>query len=99
MRVPPLTPKTLVLVFVALWVCVLATTLIGFIDLGQFNIVVAVAFAAIMAILVAGFFMHALYEGKLVHIMITGGIVWFLIMETLTLGDFMTRGWLPFPGK
>lgn len=99
MKVPPLTPKTLLTVFVALWACILVTTLIGFIDLGGFNIVVAVAFAAIMALLVAGFYMHAFYEGKIIHIIITGGIVWFLIMETLTLGDFMTRGWLPFPGK
>lgn len=99
MKVPPPIPKTLFVVFVVLWVCILGTTLIGFLDLGGFNIVVAVAFAAIMALLVAGFFMHALYEGKIIHIVITGGIVWFLIMETLTLGDFMSRGWLPFPGK
>jgi cytochrome c oxidase subunit IV len=35
----------------------------------------------------------------LVRVVTAGGIVWFLIMATLTLTDYMTRGWLPFPGK
>lgn len=99
MTPPRLTPKVLSLVFLALLVLVLGTTLIGFLDLGHYNIVVAVAIAAIQASLVAAFFMQALYEGKIVHIIVASGIVWFLIMETLTLGDYMTRGWLPFPGK
>lgn len=99
MTPPPLNPKTLSLVFVSLLVLLLGTTLIGFVNLGHFNIVVAIAFAAVQAVLVAAFFMQALYEGRIVHIILTGGIVWFLIMETLTLGDYMTRGWLPFPGK
>ena len=99
MTTPPLTPRTLSLVFLALWLLVLGTTLIGFVNLGHYNIVVAVAIAAIQALLVAAFFMQALYEGKIVRIILAGGIVWFLIMETLTLGDYMSRGWLPFPGK
>ncbi len=99
MTPPTLTPKILSLVLLCLLLLVLGTTLIGFINLGHFNIVVAIAFAAIQALLVGAFFMQALYEGKIVHIILTGGIVWFLIMETLTLGDYMTRGWLPFPGK
>lgn len=99
MTPPPLNPRTLSLVFGALLILVLGTTLIGFVNLGHYNIVVAVAFAAIQASLVAAFFMQALYEGRIVHIILVGGIVWFLIMETLTLGDYMTRGWLPVPGK
>lgn len=99
MTPPPLNLKTLLLVLAALWALLLATTLLGFIDLGQFNIALSVAFAAIQALLIACFFMKALYERKIVHIIFVGGIVWFLIMETLTLGDYMTRGWLPFPGK
>jgi cytochrome c oxidase subunit 4 len=99
MKAPPLAPKTLALVFLALWVLLLGKTLTGFIDLGHYNIVVAIAFAALEALLVAGFFMQAFYEGKIVRIILTGGVVWFLIMETLTLSDYMTRGWLPFPGK
>ena len=67
--------------------------------LGEFNITVAVAIAIMQAALLAGFFMHALYDGKIVMIIIVAGVVWLAIMMTLTLGDYMTRGWLPFPGK
>ncbi len=99
MTVPRLTVKTLSLVFLALWILVLGSTLIGFLDLGHFNIVVSVAIAAIQALLIAGFFMKALYEGKVIRVILAGGVIWFLIMETLTLADYMSRGWLPFPGK
>jgi len=51
------------------------------------------------ASLIAAFFMQALYECKIVRIIIAGGVVWFLIMVTLTLADYMSRGWLLFPGK
>jgi cytochrome c oxidase subunit 4 len=86
-------------VFGALLMLALGTTLIGMLDLGPFNMVIAIAIALIKASLIAAFFMQALYEGKIVRIILTGGVVWFLIMETLTLGDYMSRGWLPFPGK
>lgn len=99
MTPPPISIAKYTLVFVSLLVLVLATTLIGFLSLGAFNMIIAVAIACVMASLVAGFFMQALYEGKIVRIILCGGVVWFLIMETLTLGDYMTRGWLPFPGK
>ncbi|HTX39967.1 MAG TPA: hypothetical protein VME43_33340 [Bryobacteraceae bacterium] len=56
-------------------------------------------FATIKATLIASFFMHALLEKKLVKLVIAGAIAWFLILVTLTLGDYITRGWLPFPGK
>jgi caa(3)-type oxidase subunit IV len=99
MTPPPPNLKTLLLVLAGLWALLLGSTLLGFIDLGQFNIAVAVAIAVLQALLITGFFMKVLYERKIVHIIFVGGIVWFLIMETLTLGDYMTRGWLPFPGK
>lgn len=99
MKIPAHTPKTLTLVWLALTVLILGSALIGLLDLGPYNIAVSVAIAVIQALLVAGFFMKALYEGKVIWIILSGGVVWFLIMETLTLGDYMSRGWLPFPGK
>ena len=86
-------------VFAALLLLALFTTLIGMLDLGPFNMVIAVTIALMKASLIAAFFMQALYEGKIVRIIIAGGVVWFLIMVTLTLADYMSRGWLPFPGK
>lgn len=40
-----------------------------------------------------------LYKTQLVRVVLAGGVTWFLIMISLTLGDYLKRGWLPFPGK
>jgi cytochrome c oxidase subunit 4 len=96
---PKVSVRKNALVFGALLVLALSTTLIGMLDLGPFNMVIAITIAATKAALIAAFFMQALYESKIVRIIITGGVVWFLIMITLTLGDYVSRGWLPFPGK
>jgi cytochrome c oxidase subunit 4 len=96
---PAVSAKAYFGTYLALLGLTLATTLLGFVDLGWGSMVLAVAFAAAKATLIAAFFMHALVEGKLVKIVIAGALVWFLILVTLTLGDYVTRGWLPFPGK
>jgi cytochrome c oxidase subunit 4 len=99
MKTPVVSRKTYALTFGALLALALLTTLIGFLDLGPFNMVIAITIAAAKASLVAVFFMHALFEGKVVRIVVAGGVIWFLIMVSLTLGDYISRGWLPFPGK
>jgi cytochrome c oxidase subunit 4 len=99
MRPPPVSVKQYAYVFLALLALVLITTSIGFLDLGPFTMVIATTIACIKACLIAAFFMQALYEYKIVRVIICGGVVWFLIMVSLTLGDYMSRGWLPFPGK
>jgi len=43
--------------------------------------------------------MHGKYESKLARIIIAAGVVWVLILVSNTLGDYITRGWLPVPGK
>jgi cytochrome c oxidase subunit IV len=87
------------IVYVVLLALTLLTVLLGYLHMGEFNMVVAIAIATIQASLIAGFFMHALYEAPLVRVVAAGGVIWFLIMMTLTLTDYHTRGWLPFPGK
>jgi cytochrome c oxidase subunit 4 len=99
MNVPSVSRKTYAITWLVLLFLTLTTTLIGFVNLGPFTMIIAVGIAALKAALIAAFFMHALFEGKLVHVVIGGGIVWFLILISLTLGDHLTRGWLPVPGK
>jgi len=50
-------------------------------------------------LLVALFFMHVLYSTKLTKVVVVGGLFWLALLIFLTLSDFLTRGWLPFPGK
>ena len=99
MRPPPVSVRKYAFVFGTLLLLALATTMIGLLNLGPFNMIIAITIAVAKALLIAAFFMQALYEGKTVRIILAGGAVWFLIMLTLTLSDYMSRGWLPFPGK
>ncbi len=99
MAAPSFRAKTYVSVYGVLLALVLITVLVGCLDLGWGTEFVAVTIATIKASLVAMFFMHALVEKRLVWLVIAGALVWFLILVTLTMGDYITRSWLPFPGK
>jgi len=91
--------RTYTFTLLALLGLTLLTSLLALVDLGRFSFVAGVAIAALKASLIASFFMHALYEIKLVRVVLAGGVVWFLIMISLTIADYLTRGWMPFPGK
>ncbi|HZT69431.1 MAG TPA: cytochrome C oxidase subunit IV family protein [Terriglobia bacterium] len=92
-------PRIYFLTYAALLCLTLGTVLIGYLDLGWFSMFVAVAIAAIKATLIAAFFMHALYEKVVIRLLIGGALLWFLILITLTMCDYITRSWLPVPGK
>lgn len=47
--------------------------------------------AGAKALLITGLFMHVFYETELVRV-VAGGLVWLLILFTLTLCDYVTRG-------
>ena len=91
MMEPVVSRKTYAAIFLSLLALTLATTLLAYLDMGPFNMVVAITIAVIKATLIVAFFMHALYEFKLVHVIIAGGVLWFLILVFLTLGDYLTR--------
>lgn len=99
MSVPTVSLKTYALTWGGLLCLTLITTLIAMVDLGTFTMIIAVTIATMKATLIAAFFMHALFEAKLVKVAIAGAIVWFLIMVTLTLADYASRGWTPVPGR
>jgi cytochrome c oxidase subunit 4 len=68
---------------------------IGYVDLGLFNLIVALAIAIAKALLVALFFMHIKGSSRLLHLAATVGVIWLLFLLVLTLGDYLTRGWVP----
>ena len=82
-------------VFIALIVLTATTTTSSLLDLGPWNTVVALGIAFVKATLVALFFMHVKYSPRLTQIVVAGGLFWLAILLALTLGDFLTRGWLP----
>lgn len=79
----------------ALMLLLALTWSIGYINLGLFNVVIALAIAIIKALLVAMFFMHIKGSSRLLHLAATAGVIWLIIMLALTLTDYFTRGWVP----
>jgi cytochrome c oxidase subunit 4 len=83
---------------VAIWLALLAgtglTVAAAFIDLGPFNIIVALTIATIKATLVVLFFMHVKYtHEKLTPLVIVSAIFFLFILLALSMADYTTRLW------
>ena len=91
--------RTYTLVLLGLLVLTAATTLVAFVDLGEFSVVVALAIAVCKMLLVALFFMHVRHSTKLTKLVVLSGLLWLAILLMLTLSDFTTRGWIGVPGR
>ena len=63
----------------------------AFVDLGKFNIVVALAIATTKATLVVLFFMHAKYSPRRTQLVIIAGIFWLAILLFMTMSDYISR--------
>jgi len=81
-------------VFAALIVFTAITVAVAYIDLGIFNIYIALTIAAIKALLVLLYFMHLRYTGRLTWAFAATGFVWLLIIISLTMSDAISRQWL-----
>jgi len=86
--------RTYYTIYVALLVCTYLTWQVAVFDLGPLNTVAALTIAVFKAVLVVLFFMHAKYSTKLTWIVIASGVFWLGILLALTLGDYLTRGWI-----
>src|ERR1700746_964518 len=67
------------------------TVFAAFIDLGRFNIVVALLIATIKATLVVLIFMHAKYAPERTKLVIIAGIFWLALLLLMTLSDYASR--------
>ena len=91
-------PKFYVLIWAILMALTLTTVLVSFLELGPFNIVLALVIASIKGTLVALFFMHLRYSSKLTAVTVVASIFWLLILFSLTLTDYLSRGWETYFG-
>lgn len=85
--------KIYLAVFITLLILTGLTTGVAYIDMGRFNLVVALIIAVCKMLLVVLFFMHAKYSQTLTKLVIIAAFLWLGIMVTLTLSDEATRGW------
>ena len=71
----------------------ISTTAASYLELGEFNIVLAMAIALTKVSLVAWIFMGVRYSTSLTRLFCIAGLVWLVIMMILTSSDYVTRGW------
>jgi cytochrome c oxidase subunit 4 len=84
-------PGTYLVIITTLLFLTALTVTAAYINLGRFNIVVALAIATLKATLVVLFFMHAKYSPRRTQLVIVAGIFWLLILLFMTLSDYVSR--------
>jgi cytochrome c oxidase subunit IV len=87
----------LVGVWTALIVLTFTTTWASTIELGEWNVVLAMAIAVTKASLVAWIFMGVRYSTTLTRLFCIAGLVWLVIMMLVTSSDYVSRGWQYWP--
>ena len=88
-------PKSLYYaVFAALVVGTLLTYAAARVDMGALNNVVMLTIALTKALLVILFFMHVRWGTRLTWLVVASGFFWLLILFSITMADFLTRGWI-----
>jgi cytochrome c oxidase subunit 4 len=88
-------PKSLYYaVFGALIVGTLLTYAAARVDLGPLNNVVMLTIAVTKALLVILYFMHVRWGTRLTWLVVASGFFWLLIMFSVTMTDFLSRGWI-----
>ena len=88
-------PKSLYYaVFAALIVGTVLTYAAARVDMGALNNVVMLTIALTKALLVILFFMHVRWGTRLTWLVVASGFFWLLIMFSITMSDFLTRGWI-----
>ena len=91
-------PKKLYfLIFGSLLALTALTTGAAYVDMGQWNTIVALIIACCKATLVALFFMHLRWSPRLMRIVLLSAILWLAILISLTTTDFFSRDWTPIP--
>ena len=84
-------PSTYLAIIAALLFLTGTTVWAAFVNLGRFNIVVALAIATLKATLVVLIFMHAKYSPKRTKLIILAGIFWLALLLGMTLSDYISR--------
>ena len=86
-------PKVYVRTFGSLLLLLALTVSANFINLGPFNVAVALAISVAKAALIILFFMEVRYSPPMVWLFATAGFVWLLLLLIFTQSDYQTRAW------
>jgi cytochrome c oxidase subunit IV len=89
--------KMYVGIFLTLMVLTAVTVAVAYVNLGQFNKVVALAIASFKATLVVLYFMHVKYASRLTKLIVVSGVFFLGILLLLTMVDYGSRTWVNPP--
>jgi cytochrome c oxidase subunit 4 len=88
-------PRIYIWTCIALLALLALTWSIAYVNLGPFNLILALGVSITKAIVIALFFMHIKGSSRILHLAAVAGVMWLLILISLTLSDYSTRGWVP----
>jgi cytochrome c oxidase subunit IV len=84
-------------VYVVIWAVLVVmtgtTVFAATLELGVFNIVLALLIATFKGTLVVLFFMHLRYSTKLTMVTVIASLFWLFILFSLTMTDYISRAW------
>ena len=86
--------KTYFMVAAALMFLLALTVGVSFFNLGPFNVVLSLGISILKALLIMMIFMEVRYSHPIVWLFAGASFLWLLIMLTLTISDYFTRGWV-----
>jgi cytochrome c oxidase subunit 4 len=86
-------PRVHFTIYGILIACTYLSVQIAFLDLGSLNTIAALTIAVFKAVLVVLFFMHVRHSTPLTRAVVVGSVFWLGILLTLTMTDYLTRGW------
>ncbi len=88
-------------IYVGIWAILMfmtgLTVFVSFIELHDWNIVLALVIATIKATLVVLFFMHLYYSSKLTKVTMIAAIFFLFLLLALSMTDYLTRAWQTNP--
>jgi cytochrome c oxidase subunit 4 len=84
-------PKIYGVIFASLLIMTAITVGASYLELGDFNVIVALAIACIKAVLVILFFMHVKYSSRLTKLTVAAGFFTFFVLITMSMTDYISR--------
>jgi cytochrome c oxidase subunit 4 len=88
-------------IYVGIWAILMVltgvTVFVSFIELHDWNIVLALTIATIKATLVVLFFMHLYYSSKLTKVTVIAALFFLFLLLALSMTDYLSRSWLTNP--
>jgi cytochrome c oxidase subunit 4 len=82
------------IIFGALMVGTILTVVVAKFDLGPLNNIVMLTVASAKALLVVLYFMHVRWSSRLTWVVAASGFFWLMILFSLTMADYASRGWV-----